>query len=190
MKLLLASASPRRRELLRLITAEFQVTVSDVDETVPETYLPDEVVLALARRKAEAVWQDNPDATVIGADTIVVLDGAILGKPRDQADAAAMLTRLSGRVHEVYTGVFVRSEERWDSFAERAMVEFGVLSPEQIAAYVATGEPMDKAGAYGIQGKGAALVKEIRGDYYTVMGLPVYRLASLLAESYGVGWWV
>ena len=180
--LILASASPRREELLRLITADFAVVTMDTDETVPPGTGPEETVLELARRKALAVAAARPEDTVIGADTVVAVDGEILGKPRDEAEAAAMLGRLSGRRHMVFTGVAIIAGGRCRAFAEHAEVEFIPLRASQISAYVATGEPMDKAGAYGIQGKGALYVRGITGDFYTVMGLPVCRLAGILEE--------
>lgn len=180
--LILASASPRRKELLELITPEFTVLVPQVEESLPPDTAPDRGVELLARRKAHAVLAEHPGATVVGADTLVVLDGTALGKPRDEAQAADMLRRLSGRRHTVYTGVAVARAGGTDSFVEGAQVEFLPLSEERIARYVATGEPMDKAGAYGIQGKGALLIRGITGDFYTVMGLPVSRLAEKLGE--------
>ena len=182
--LILASASPRRRELLEYIQADFEVVPSFVDESLPPLISPREGVEILALRKAEAVCASYPGDTVIGADTIVALDGVIYEKPRDKSDAASMLRKLSGREHLVYTGVVVLSAKVRRVFSEETAVSFISLSDEQITAYVESGEPMDKAGAYGIQGKGALFVSGIRGDFYNVMGLPVCRLARELQEMY------
>lgn len=182
MRMILASASPRRQELLRLIAEEFEIIVSAVDETLDGDWLPEAAVEELARRKALAVSAANPDALVIGSDTVVAVDGEILGKPMDEADAANMLRRLSGRSHTVYTGVALADADGCYSFVEHTDVAFISLSEEQIAAYIASGEPMDKAGAYGIQERGALFVSGIQGDFYTVMGLPVCRLAQEIAQ--------
>lgn len=187
--LILASASPRRQELLRLITREFSVVTQDTDETAPASFSPEEMVLELAKRKALAVAALCPADLVLGADTVVSINGNILGKPRDDAEAAAMLRQLSGRRHRVYTGVALAVGNSCSTFVESAQVEFASLTGRQIAAYIATGEPRDKAGAYGIQGKGALFVRGIMGDYYTVMGLPVCRLAQVLLDDYGVASW-
>lgn len=179
---ILASQSPRRRELLALIGIAHTVRPADIDETYATGERPQDHCARLAREKAAAVALDAPDALVIGSDTIVVVDGDVLGKPRDEAQAAEMLARLSGRSHVVMTAVAVR----WRG-AERAAVEavgvtFHPLTPSDIAAYIATREPMDKAGAYGIQGFGATIVARVDGDYFAVMGLPLQRLVRLLAE--------
>lgn len=247
--LILASASPRRRELLGLTGYDFEVQVSEADESVESGLPVEEVVMTLARRKAEAVFCnrlashlddgnasnarngssasngnnvshacngsnainsnnvsegsntsnggnvrnncgayhcDNGSSSlgggdiVLGSDTIVVLDGQIMGKPKDAEDAARMLRGLSGRTHHVYTGVALLSAKRQDVFYSVTEVEFYPLTEEEIQNYIATGEPMDKAGAYGIQGRGAVLVKGIRGDYFTVVGLPVAETARHL----------
>ena len=183
MKILLASGSPRRRQLLEQIGLSFTVRSSDVDESVAPGLSPAEVVEALARRKGEAVAASAaPEELVIAADTVVALDGAVLGKPAGEADAERMLTALAGRTHFVYTGLTVLRGEIVRTVSEETAVTFRPLTAEEIAAYVRTGEPMDKAGAYGIQGYGALLVEGIRGDYYNVMGLPVCRLGLLLRE--------
>ncbi len=174
--MILASASPRRRELLQLAGFDFTVETAAVEETYDPTLPPAKIVMHLAAVKAEPIARLHPNEPVIGADTVVVLDEAILGKPRDAQDAAAMLRRLSGRVHQVYTGVCLRRGEKSVCFHECTLVRFKELSDELIAAYVATGEPMDKAGAYGIQGRGCVLVEGIQGDYFNVVGLPVSRL--------------
>lgn len=181
-KIVLASNSPRRKELLGLIFSEFEVCALDVDETVTSGTPPDKTVEQLAMKKAYAVAEKYPDCVVIGSDTVVALDNEILGKPRDEAHAKEMLKMLSHRSHKVYTGVSVVWGGNCYFFSESTSVTFAKMSTEQIDAYVATGEPMDKAGAYGIQGKAALFISSISGDYYTVMGLPVCRLAALLHE--------
>lgn len=183
--LVLASASPRRRELLGHIGVPFEVSVSAADENIAPGLPPEEAVKTLAVRKAEAVFNDRPDAVVLGADTIVVSDGRILGKPADEEGAREMLRSLSGRKHMVYTGVAILSKERRESFVSATEVEFYPLEDEEINTYVSTGEPMDKAGAYGIQGFGAVFIKGIAGDYYTVVGLPVAEVARRL-RNYGI----
>lgn len=179
-RVLLASQSPRRRDLLDLIGVLHEVWPADIDES----WLPGEAPAVhaerLAREKALALARENPKAAVIGADTIVVLDGDILGKPVDAADAARMLRRLSGRTHTVLTAVAVARDGRVESGVESVEVTFRALSDAQIERYIATGEPMDKAGAYGIQGYGAVLVERIHGDYFAVMGLALGRLVGLL----------
>lgn len=186
MGIILASGSPRRRELLSLMgVGPFTVRPADIAETVEEGLSPDRVVLSLSRQKADAVAAGLPDELVIAADTIVVYDGAILGKPHSAEEAAAMLRMLSGHVHRVYTGFTLRRGDQTESGCEETEVSFRELTDAEIAAYVATGEPMDKAGAYGIQGYGALLVRGIRGDYFNVMGLPVCRL-GLALRNFGI----
>lgn len=181
--MILASQSPRRKELLGYITKDFKIIPAKGEEKVPEGASPEETVLALSRQKAEEIYSGNKGETIIAADTIVAIDGEILGKPRDKAHAAEMLGKLSGRVHSVFTGVCVIfADGTRENFAEETKVEFYPLSEREIADYIATGDPMDKAGAYGIQEKGAANVKGIVGDFYNVMGLPVGRLARILRE--------
>ncbi len=184
MNIILASNSPRRRELLeRIGIREFHIVSPDVDESVEAGLSPADMVERLSRRKAQAVAGRVPAGSlVIAADTVVALDGAVLGKPRSEADAFAMLSALSGREHHVYTGVTVVRGDRALTEHEETAVAFRDVGPEEIRAYVATGEPMDKAGAYGIQGRGALLVSGIRGDYCNVMGLPVFRLGRMLGE--------
>lgn len=178
--LILASASPRRRELLAQVGLEFTIITADIVETP----LPGEVhtvyTLRLAEAKARAVLALHPDAIVIGADTTVAVDAQLLGKPQDAADAALMLRLLSGRVHQVTTAVAVLSREQTLTAAETTDVFFSPMREDEIAAYVATGEPMDKAGAYAIQGRAAQWIPRIEGDYSNVVGLPLARLASLL----------
>lgn len=176
--IILASQSPRRRELLRYITDEFEIKVSDVDETLPEGISPAEAVLYLSRIKAQPFA--SPDDTVIGADTVVAIDGEILGKPANKEDAALMLRKLSGKTHSVFTGVTVIKDEKTKSFFVETKVKFFELSDSEIEKYVKTGEPLDKAGAYGIQGYGCLLVEKIDGDYFNVVGLPVSKLNQVL----------
>ena len=185
---ILASSSPRRRELLRLIGISHEVRPADIDETYPPGERPSDHAERLAREKALAI--DAPDAVVIGSDTIVVVDGEVLGKPRDREHATAMLRRLSGRSHVVMTGVAIRWGDRLASAVEEVGVTFRDLSDVEIDRYIDTGEPMDKAGAYGIQGFGATIVERVDGDYFAVMGLALNRLVCLMRElglSYDFG---
>ena len=185
MKLILASGSPRRRELMEMLCpADLEIVPAVGEETADPALPPDELVKALSRAKAAEVQTRcaAPDDTVIGADTVVALDGAVLGKPRDKADAARMLRALSGRTHEVYTGVTVLRGERCLSHAERTEVRFRALSDDEIARYIATGEPMDKAGAYGAQGYASLFVEHLDGDFFNVMGLPLCALGKLLKQ--------
>lgn len=195
MNLILGSQSPRRRELLERMGLSFQVLTAEIDETQYETDDPETSVRAICRAKARAVacqiqntaggQAEAEDALIITADTIVVLDGRIMGKPHDAAEARAMLKALSGREHAVYTAfTLLPAGTRNEAYThcEKTRVKFRDLTDAEIAAYVATGEPMDKAGAYGIQNLGAMLVESIRGDYFTVMGLPVCRLAQALKQ--------
>ena len=183
-KLILASQSPRRQALLRQIgAADFTVVVPRTEERCSPELGPGEAVCAIAREKAAAAAAlAGPEDTVIAADTVVVLDGRRLGKPRDAEEARQMLRALSGREHTVYTGVAVRRGGWERSEARATAVRFRALSAEEIDWYVATGEPMDKAGAYGIQERGALLVEGIRGDYCNVVGLPVTLLLELLRD--------
>ncbi len=177
-KIILASASPRRRELLAQIGLDFQVLVSEVEEKV-NTDIPYLVVEQLSAQKAEAVAQKlekEEPALVIGADTIVACDGQILGKPRDKEEAVQMLRKLNGRSHQVYTGVTLIFRDKTKTFYEATEVEFYPMTEEEIGAYVETLDPLDKAGAYGIQGFCARYIKGITGDYNNVVGLPVGRL--------------
>lgn len=177
-KIILASASPRRRELLELAGIPFEVRVSDAPELADPSLPPGELTVSIARQKAVSVAAEYPsDTIVLGADTVVVVGHDILGKPVDAGDAVAMLSRLSGGVHSVYTGVCIVRGGRRAEFYQKTDVKFYTLTPSEIAAYVAVGEPMDKAGAYGIQGRGCVLVESISGDYFNVMGLPVARVA-------------
>ena len=181
-RIVLASQSPRRRELLALVGIQHTVHPVDLDETARPGEAPATHALRLAREKARAVAERDADAVVIGADTIVVLDGDILGKPRDEAEATAMLRRLSGRTHTVLTAVAVARGATLVSGVESVEVTLRPLSDQAIASYVATGEPLDKAGAYGIQGYGAVIVERVHGDYFAVMGLALGRTVGLLAD--------
>ena len=180
MPVILASQSPRRRELLSQIGIAHDVRPADIDETVWPGEEPAAHAERLACTKAHTLALQHPDALVIGSDTIVVIDGAILGKPADAGEAVAMLERLAGREHTVVTAVAVAHKGRTLSGVEVVTVCFRPLTRQQIAQYVATGEPMDKAGAYGIQGFGATLIERIHGDYFAVMGLPLGRLVGLI----------
>lgn len=180
--LILASASPRRRELISLITEEVKIVPSDVDESYDDTILSEDVPEMLAVRKAASVSKLYPDDTVIGCDTSVIVDGTILGKPTDGEDAARMLSLLSGGTHKVITGCAIFHKGKSVSFSEETEVEFYTLSKDEISEYIKNGESMDKAGAYGIQGKAALFVKSISGDYFNVVGLPVSRLNRILKK--------
>lgn len=184
MDIILASQSPRRRELLeRMGITGFQIVSPGVEEDMNQALPPAELVERLSAQKARAVLErEGPEGLVIAADTVVALDGAVLGKPADELDAFKMLTTLSGCRHQVYTGLTVLCGGAAITEHEATGVRFRELSAEEISAYISTGEPMDKAGAYGIQGYGALLVEGIFGDYYNVMGLPVCRLGRILAR--------
>ncbi len=186
MDIILASGSPRRRELLTQMGLSFRVLVSDADETVDKTLPPAEQVALISRRKAEAVAEEaGADALVIAADTIVSLDGEVMGKPHSREEAVQMLARLQGKTHQVYTGLTLQAGSRTETCVECTAVTFRPMTAAEIQAYVATGEPMDKAGAYGIQGFGGMFVEGIQGDYFNVMGLPICRLGKVL-QSFGV----
>lgn len=183
-KIILASASPRRRELLeRIGVTDFEVRAPEVDENFPEGLSPEETVQFISREKAEAAreqWGLEP--IIITADTMVFLDDRRLGKPRSEAGALEMLTALQGRRHTVCTGVTVSQGEKILTEAESTGVIFRPAEKRELLSYIATGEPMDKAGAYGVQGKGALLVERLEGDFFNVMGLPVLRLSRMLSE--------
>ena len=172
MKLVLASKSPRRSEILKNAGYEFVVRVADADETIPEGTSPEDAVVFLAARKAMAV-ERAADEVVLGADTIVVLDGKILGKPKDRDDAFSMLKSLSGRIHSVFTGVCIIKNGKTMTFAEETQVEFLPLADKEIYTYIDTNDCYDKAGAYGIQGYASKFVRRINGDYFNVVGLPI-----------------
>ncbi len=180
--LILASKSPRRKELLSLITTDFDIIPAVGEENADPALSPDKFVESLAIAKAEEIAASHPDDTVIGSDTVVAINGEILGKPKDEADAYRMLSLISGTNHSVFTGAAVIKNGKIHSFTEETKVKFFDLSEQEITDYIATGEPFDKAGAYGIQDLGALLVEGIDGDYYNVMGLPVGRLYRLLKE--------
>ena len=178
--LILASKSPRRNELLRLSGYDFLTVPALKDENVPNGITPCDAVLMLSKQKAEEIAETHPYDIVIGADTVVALDNNIMGKPKNESDAFNMLKALSGKTHTVLTGVCIISPDKKINFYEQTEVEFYTLGENEIMQYIASGEPMDKAGAYGIQEKGALFVKRINGDFYNVVGLPVARLAREL----------
>ena len=173
--IILASASPRRKEILELADLKFDVMPSDAQEITTKT-APNEVVMELASIKAKDIYKKSEkQSMIVGADTVVAYQGQILGKPTDEADAKRMLTMLSGQTHEVYTGVCIIEDGKTKTFYEETKVTFYEISDEQIDRYIKTGEPMDKAGSYGIQGKAAVFIKGIEGDYYNVVGFPIAR---------------
>ena len=180
--LILASASPRRRELMACTGVPFQVITTDAEEM--KAGEPEALVMENARRKAQAVWRLHPDSIVLGADTIVYQDGAVLGKPKDQEDARAMLRRLSGAWHTVYTGVCVITPEgQADTRCDASRVHFVSLTDADIDRYIASGEPMDKAGAYAVQGRAGMFVSRIEGSYSNVIGLPMHLVRDMLRSA-------
>ena len=181
MEVILASQSPRRKELMAHLNMPFIVRVADIDETMDPQKPPFKEVARVSRKKAEAILR-NPEDIVIAADTIVVCDGTVLGKPADKQDAFRMLSMLSGRSHQVMTGLTVCRGDQHISTTEVTDVHFRTLSSQEIWDYIATKEPMDKAGSYGIQGGASIFVERIEGDYYNVMGLPVCRLSCILKD--------
>ncbi|KDR94058.1 septum formation protein [Peptoclostridium litorale DSM 5388] len=183
-KIILSSASPRRKELLEQIGVKFDIIVSDIDENIDGDMDPTEIVKKLALMKAENVYdlEGNQDAIVIGADTIVVHEGRVIGKPADEKDAFKILSSLSGNINYVYTGVAVVSSESVINFYEETKVYMKNMTEQDIYEYIKTSEPMDKAGAYGIQGIGAVFVEKIEGDYNNVVGLPLARLYDVMKE--------
>lgn len=185
MGIILASKSPRRSELLAMLGFEFDIIPASGEEKLSENMMPGEAVMSLARSKAREIAELNRDSLVIGADTLVYLDGKPMGKPSDKVEAAKMLHKLSGRTHQVYTGVAVVGNGVEKVDFEKTDVEFRELTDEEINWYIETGEPMDKAGSYGIQGQGAVFIPRINGDYFNVMGLPLCRLWSMLSEIQG-----
>lgn len=181
--IVLASASPRRQEILRNAGIAFIVQAANIDETVRQGESPRECAERLAREKAHTVAKQKPGSFVLGADTIVVVDGMVLGKPRDETDAARMLRVLSGRGHEVITGVCLIGPGWTESVqSERTLVAMSEISDREIQAYIETGEPMDKAGAYAIQGMASRWIPRIEGDYFNVMGLPMALAWRMLRE--------
>jgi len=185
--LILASISPRRKELLESVGFKFFLTKPNFEEdTIDASKMKvDEYVLHLAESKSKSVFSNHPDDIILAADTIVVLGHDIIGKPKDEADAANILRRLSGKTHQVYTGVFIVSNNQEVGFVEVANVTFKSMSDEDILAYIATKEPMDKAGAYGIQGYGSQYIESYDGDFHTIMGLPLKKVISVL-KGFGV----
>lgn len=181
--LILASQSPRRRDLLSMLGLEFTVVTADIDETMDETLSVEDAVAEVCKRKAEAVAIQHPHDTIISADTIVVVDGKVLGKPRNEDHAKEMLRSLSGRSHTVMTAFCLWEKGKAVTHVEQTHLRFKPLSEEEIAAYVATGSPMDKAGAYGIQDQASIFVEALEGDYYNVMGLPVCALVKALRKN-------
>jgi septum formation protein len=181
-RVVLASASPRRRDLLDLIGIAHEVRPANIDETMRPREAPRRYAERLAREKASAVATRDPDLITIGADTVVVINRKVLGKPADADDAARMLRMLSGREHTVITAVAVSRGRKLRSAIEEVRVKFRRLRDDEIDEYIAMGEPMDKAGAYGIQGYGATIVERIEGDYFAVMGLPLVRLVGLMRD--------
>lgn len=188
-EIILASGSPRRRELLSGLGIKFEIMVDNSSEIAPKDASPEEVVMTLAKTKLQNVAKRAPeDALIIAADTVVALEKRILGKPKDENEAFEMLTELSGRRHSVYTGIAV-GESKSDRIVcefEKTDVYFKELENDEIKRYIATGEPMDKAGAYGIQNLGALFVEKIAGDYFNVVGLPICRLGRILNNEFGL----
>ncbi|MBD5153698.1 MAG: septum formation inhibitor Maf [Oscillibacter sp.] len=184
-RMILASQSPRRRQLLEQIGVKnFDILVPQADETYDPALSPEEIVSSICRKKAEAAraLAEDPDAIIITADTMVFLGDLRLGKPRDQVDAYTMLSALSGHTHQVRTGVTVSRGERMETRTETTAVTFRPLTQDEIWGYIRSGEPMDKAGAYGAQGKAALFVSRIEGDYFNVMGLPLFLLGGMLSD--------
>ena len=187
MKIILASKSPRRQEILETMGVQFEIDVADVDESVDESFSPIEAVCEISKRKAGKVAERHgKDEIIISADTVVVIDGKIIGKPRDTEDAFNILKNLSGRTHEVYTGFTVCGNGKTKTDFEVTKVHFKKLYDDDIRRYIATGEPMDKAGAYGIQQKGNLFVEYIHGDYYNVVGFPISKICVTIKELFGI----
>lgn len=181
-KFILASQSPRRRELLSYLEIEFKIMPSDVDEIVEDGIPFEQVVMDLATQKAAHIAKNHPEYTVLGFDTLVILDGEALGKPQDRQDGFDMLRRLSGRTHRVLTGCAIVCCDEIDTFYDWADVTFNDMSDTEINEYLDTGEPFDKAGAYGIQGYGGRYIAKVDGDYYSVMGVPLNKLYRKLRD--------
>ncbi len=188
MKIILASKSPRRKEILEKMGVDFVIDVADADESVGSELSPVEAVCEISKRKADAVFQrhEGEDCIIISADTVVVIDGKIIGKPKDENDAFNIIKSLSGRTHEVYTGFTVCGNGKSKTDFEVTKVHFKELCDDDIRRYVATGEPMDKAGAYGIQQKGNLFVEYIHGDYYNVVGFPISKICVTILELFGI----
>ncbi len=188
MKIILASKSPRRRDILEVMGVDFEIDVADADESVSDEFSPVEAVCEISKRKADAVLErhKDEDCIVISADTVVVIDGKIIGKPKDEEDAFNTIKSLSARTHEVYTGFTVCGSGKTKTDFEVTKVHFKELNDDDIRRYVATGEPMDKAGAYGIQQKGNLFVEYIHGDYYNVVGFPISKICVTIKELFGI----
>ena len=188
--LILASKSPRRKEILQNAGLDFEIIVSHTDESVPAGTLPFDAVMQISKRKAQAVkgvlGEKAKNKIILSADTVVVLDNEIIGKPKDEKDAFSILSRLSGKRHVVYTGFTIIKDDFIYSDFESTNVYFRQLSDTEIMSYIKSGEPMDKAGAYGIQHKGALLVNKIHGDYFNVVGLPINKIAVTFYEKLGI----
>ena len=184
-RIILASQSPRRAELMRMLNLKFDILPADIDEKYLRHEAPPAHAQRLAREKALVVAEQHPDALVVGSDTVVVIDRAVLGKPQNEDDAVAMLMRLQGRIHRVATGIAVAEGEECLAETEIVRVKFRAFDEGTARAYVTTGEPADKAGAYGIQGYGASLIEWVHGDYFAVMGLPVQRMIRMFEQ---LGW--
>jgi septum formation protein len=184
-RLILASQSPRRAELMRMLNLQFDILPADIDESYLKHEAPPAHAQRLAREKALVVAEQHPDALVVGSDTVVVIDRRVLGKPKSQDDGVAMLMRLQGRVHRVATGIAVAQGDACRAETEIVRVKFRAFDEATAREYIKTGEPMDKAGAYGIQGYGASLVEWVHGDYFAVMGLPVQRMIRMFEQ---LGW--
>jgi septum formation protein len=181
-KFILASNSPRRKELMELLGFDYEIITANGDEDVPANQSPEETVTDLAYQKALAVFRFHRDRVVLGFDTLVHTDTSIYGKPKDQADAFQMLKELSGKTHVVVTGVAILTKAKSKSFYTKTSVTFYPMTDQEIQDYIATGEPMDKAGAYAIQGYGARFVEQVQGDYFTIVGMPIARLYHELKE--------
>ena len=179
-RFILASKSPRRHELLKFLIDDFSIESSDIEEIIDESLTNEEVVMDLALQKAQDISNNNKDSYVLGFDTLVILDGKPLGKPKDTNEAVKMLSALRGRTHRVLTGCAIVMNDYKDTFYEFADVTFTDMSDEEIHSYIKTEEPMDKAGSYGIQKHGAKFVTKVNGDFYTVMGMPIHKLYERL----------
>jgi septum formation protein len=188
MNIILASASPRRKEILENANVKFDIIKSTIDEVILDQELPSQVVMRLAFEKCMDIASKNESDLVIGADTIVVLDNIILGKPKDKEDATSMIKKLSGKTHQVITGISLVNLNVNKKIIDYVVsnVKFKDLSEEDIKDYIQTNESLDKAGAYGIQGYGAMLVEEIQGDYFNIVGLPISRLSDLLKKHFSI----
>lgn len=188
MNIILASASPRRKEILENTNTKFEIIKSEIDEVILDNELPSQVVMRLAFEKSIDIALKHPDILVIGADTVVVLNNNILGKPKDSSDAFNMIKQLSGKTHQVITGISLINLNANQKIIDYVVsnVKFKNLSEEDIKDYIQTNESLDKAGAYGIQGFGAMLVEEIQGDYFNIVGLPISRLSDLLKKHFNI----